>query len=108
MNGETTKTIIPAQPGYFRLWPFQDEAGQVTFRKDAIIAWCVSIDPHPVPDEPDFLTAYPVTTSPEGDSMARLPCILRPDGYVDEMEEPLRSLEEWLADPDLLRRNRHG
>lgn len=106
MSGEATKTIVPAQPGYFRLWPYADEAGGVTYRKDAIIAWCVTVEPHPDPDHLGSVSAFPVTTSPEGDSMYHLPCILRPDGYVDEFEEPLRSLDDWLKDSQLLKRNR--
>jgi hypothetical protein len=108
MSTETTKTIIPAQPGYFRLWPYAADDGKVTFRKDAIIAWCVTIEPALDSDEPGCVAAYPVTTSQGGDSMRQVAHILRPDGMVDEMDEPLRCLDEWLANPELLTRWTHA
>ena len=103
MSQLISQTIISAQPGYFSLLPYRDERGAVAYRKDAIIAWCVSV----WGDSDDYreTVSHPVTTDVEGETIGSAVSILRPDGMVEETGQPIRSLSEWLGDAELLKRH---
>ena len=102
MSEIISTTIIPAQPDYFSLSPYRGERGDVVCRKDAIIAWCVTIW-----GGGDYreTTTHPITADVIGETIGRTASILRPDGMVEETDEPIRSLSEWLSDPRLLERH---
>jgi len=102
MEEAVTHTIIPAQPGYFKLLPYQNERGGVAYRKDAIIAWCITLNEEGVKPE---TTAHPVTTDIFGEPVGEFACILRPDGMVGETDRGIVSLSEWLSDPELFKRH---
>jgi len=102
MNKTTTKTIIAAQPDYFNLMPYRDGQGVLIYRKDAIIAWCITT----YEDEAGgSVCAHPITADAEWQPLCEPLCILRPDGMIEETDQPIRSLSSWLADPDLLKRH---
>jgi len=102
MEEAATHTIIPAQPRFFKLLPYRDERGSVAFRKDAIIAWCITIERDGLKSE---TSAHAVTTDIFGEPIGEFVCILRPDGMVEETDRAIVSLAEWLSDPELLKRH---
>lgn len=107
MSDIISQTVIPAQPGFFRLWPYMDEAGAIVCRNDAVIAWVVTIQRHPAPYgyENRSVSSDPVTFDPTGEELlGDRQAILRPDGMVEELDQEIKPFDAWLADPDLLKR----
>lgn len=95
-------TIVPANPGYFSLTPYLNERGASACRKDAIVAWCITVW-----GEDDYreTTTHPITAEVIGEPISNTACILRPDGMVEETNRTIVSLAEWLSDPELFKRH---
>lgn len=102
-----SQTVVPAQPGFFKLWPWRNDDGSVGYRKDVIVAWVVTIWPRIGSKYGErTVTSDPVTTDVEGEDMGGRVAILRPDGMVEETNEAIVSLDLWLADPAMPERFR--
>lgn len=81
------KHIIPAQPGFFLLYPVTDENNDIgDVAKEHVIAWAVD----------DIGAIYPVTPSEIVDHGN--PFILTPSGTVDSYGEQWDDLDGWLVD----------
>jgi hypothetical protein len=77
-------TIIPAQPGWFRMW-VSSETGAL-FGSDPVMAWEVVPREYSEPAgavPPYFIEVFPVTTGGRVD--AEDVFLLRPDGKVEEL-----------------------
>lgn len=109
MSDIISQTVIPAQPGFFRVYPYRDIKGEVVCRKDAVIAWVVTIE-EPIKingrsDPHRYASAVAVAFGDAADdAFIGEYAILRPDGMVEEFDQPVVTLDAWLADPDLLKR----
>jgi hypothetical protein len=83
-------TVVPAQPGFFVLYPLVDESGPPSSYRYPVIAWFVDVTSA-------HYTALPITTDgrPHGDDWA----ILQPDGQVVVPGDlSYDSLDTWIAD----------
>ncbi|NGX46229.1 MAG: hypothetical protein K940chlam2_01416 [Chlamydiae bacterium] len=97
---ETIRKVLPAQPGWFLVFPFTDKEGRVTgVDLEPIVAWIVEYcldydrDHHGVVWG-DW--ARPVTTCIEGGYRDDLP-VLGPDGIYRTQEGP-----SFKNEPELL------
>ncbi|WP_018231415.1 hypothetical protein [Thioalkalivibrio thiocyanodenitrificans] len=78
-----TPTIIPAQPGWFRLW-VDTETGEL-FDPEPVLAWELVPLEYEDPSRhevPYFQAVYPVTTEGRVDDTDSF--LLRPDGRVED------------------------
>ena len=107
MTDIISQTVIPAQPGYFRVWPYRGEDGSTAYRKDAVIAWVVTIEKPinaTVSIHRHVNTAAVAFSDTADDAFIGEYAILRPDGMVEEFDQPVVALDAWLSDPYLFAR----
>lgn len=80
--------VVEANPGYFVLTPVENEEGTaLEALQTPVVAWAL---------ERDTYQPYPITLN--GIDILT-PCILRPDGKVDRLDqETFASIAEWLQD----------
>jgi hypothetical protein len=103
-----SQTVVPAQPGYFKLWAWRGNNGEVLFQKETIIAWVVSIYSGFRNDDPHSVCADPVGADGNGSDLGKWVAVLNPEGFVEEADYPVVPLQQWLEDPDLFKRSREA
>lgn len=104
MSELISRTVVPAQPGYFKICPWRDDNGEVKFRRESIVAWVISIYSGYRDDQPHSVCADPVVADTIGSDLGRPVAILNPEGFVEETDEAILPLREWLDDPKLFER----